>query len=76
MDVQAAAMSKRIPQLNNDDRFQIETGRADNGRSFTRVTDLTTGNSRIQVGFNGESAFRIVRRLAEQLSSSQDESRS
>lgn len=50
-----------------DERFRVDVGRADGGRSFVRVTDKSTGIDRTQVGFNGESAETIARRLAAEI---------
>lgn len=47
-----------------EERFRIDIGRADGGRSFVRVTDTTTGDSRIQVGLDGEPAEAVGQRLA------------
>ena len=47
-----------------DERFRMDVGRADGGKSFVRVTDIATGINRTQVGFNGEAAESIGRRLA------------
>jgi hypothetical protein len=47
-----------------DQRFRVDVGRADGGRSFVRVVDTVSGADRSQVGFNGETADAIARRLA------------
>jgi len=59
-----------------DDRYRIDIGRADGGRSFVRVIELSTGNSRTQVGFNGEPAAAIARRLATEIEDEANANRS
>ena len=49
------------------ERYRVDVGRADGGRSFVRVTDLETGQHRTQVGFQGEASQVIARRLAAEL---------
>ncbi len=49
------------------ERFHVDIGRADGGRSFIRITDTVTQVSRTHVGFDGESADVIARRLASQI---------
>ena len=47
-----------------DESLRMDIGRAGGGKSFVRVTDIATGINRTQVGFNGETAESIARRLA------------
>lgn len=49
------------------ERFRVDIGRADGGRSFVRVNDTLTGLSRSQVGLEGEPTDVITRRLASQI---------
>lgn len=49
-----------------DQRFKVDIGRADGG-TFVRVVDSITGENRTQVGFNGECAETIARRLATEI---------
>jgi hypothetical protein len=55
------------PALPPEADLRIDTGRADQGRTFIRVVHMPTGLERTRVGLSGTSSCDVIRELTEEI---------
>ena len=58
------------PPVPPEIEFRIDTGRADQGRTFIRVVHVPTGLERTRVGLGGINSHDVIRELTEEIAAS------